>query len=262
MTTMEEIFEAWAPSGARWSPWAKPVLFAHASAGHFSAPLANVVPSEPSAPPQDLIPISAADGSTALVLDVPGPHGVTFGLLLAERGYRPVPLYNSLPSSSESIRSAVDIAPILAALIDGAARLRQLRLPDAAAPAFLLDSRRRHGSGLLMPGDYDNRSVSLPTDFPSASVLLAAGITRVMQVREIGLDPEEDLAHTLLRWQQAGIQIQSLRLSDPEVPPTTITIRRPRLFRAFWQRLAATMGLMRSPLGGFGGILPITSAGG
>jgi hypothetical protein len=33
------------------------------------------------------------------------------------------------------------------------------------------------------------------------------------------------------------------------------------MYRRIWQRVLATMGLRRNPLGGFGGLLPVPSAG-
>jgi hypothetical protein len=107
------------------------------------------------------------------------------------------------------------------------------------------------------PGDFDNRSISLPTDFPSSNFLLSRGIRRVVLVQDDASDPEADLAHTLLRWQQAGVSIMASTLSpDTDVRPRPITVRRPRWFRIAWYGLMARMGLRPNPLGGFGGLLP------
>ena len=53
----------------------------------------------------------------------------------------------------------------------------------------------------------------------------------------------------------------AVALTDPS-RPTPITVRRPFLYRQLWQRMLATFGLKRSPLGGFGGVLPIPSSSG
>jgi hypothetical protein len=108
---------------------------------------------------------------------------------------------------------------------------------------------------------FDNRSVSLPTDFPSANFLIAQRIARVI-VLATTAEPQEDLSHTLLRWQQAGIAIEMVSPLAPELVPMPITVRKPPMFRMLWQRILATAGLRRSPLGGFGGVLPIPSSGG
>jgi hypothetical protein len=128
----------------------------------------------------------------------------------------------------------------------------------------MLDANRRVGSGLsLHPGMFDNRSVSLPTDFPSANLLMSRSIKRAILVQADTLRPQEDLAHTLLRWQRAGITIEAINPLNPAAPQK-IDVPRPPRFRSLWQRLLATAGLRRHPQGGFGAILPIptSSSGG
>src|SRR5438270_13651085 len=82
-----EVFELWAPDESIWSQWVKPVLFAHMPAAPASD---DVVPAATTWPPINWLP--AADGGTALILDVPCDAGVWLGLRAAEAGYRPVPL--------------------------------------------------------------------------------------------------------------------------------------------------------------------------
>src|SRR5947209_18025924 len=82
--TREELFDAWAPAGASWSDWAKPVLFAH-----WPRPL----PAVADVPPPDLSWVPPAADRVALVVDLPGAASVHLGLALAAAGYRPVPLF-------------------------------------------------------------------------------------------------------------------------------------------------------------------------
>jgi hypothetical protein len=219
--------------------------------------------------------VPPADGATAVVVDLPGASGVAAGLLLAESGYRPVPLYNAVPSPGATSMIprgsvAVDMAEVLDALRAGATRLAALRLADESSPAFLLDARRRTGDPpALRPGAFDNRSVSLPTDFPSANLLLASGIRRVVVVQRDERQPQADLAHTLKRWQDAGVEVLVLATGADagEQPgsaassPRPITIVKPRWYRHLWHGMLARMGLRPHPLGGFGGFLPVPSAG-
>src|SRR6266700_8081876 len=88
----EEVFATWAPEASLWSRWVKPVLFAHLD----SAPLLSPAP----APVLNLDWAPAAEENVALVLDFPGAEGVTAGVALAARAYRPVPLYNAVPLPS------------------------------------------------------------------------------------------------------------------------------------------------------------------
>jgi hypothetical protein len=252
----EQIFETWAPAGALWSPWVKPVLFAHLSqlppAPSEPQPAAGRSPTDPAwAPP--------ADDPAVLVLDLPGELGVRLGLQLAQAGYRPIPLYNAAPGPHgvplDRRVSRVDVLPIMTAIRQAGGFLGSLKLPAGAPPAFLLDAGRSAGPALLLPAcDFDNRSVSLFTDFPSANFLLAHGYRRAILVQAGGRQPQPDLAHTLRRWQEAGIAIAAKPLDDAG-PAEPITVARPSWFGWVWYRMLATVGLRRSVHGGFGGFV-------
>jgi len=276
--TQQEIYDAWGPAESEWSQWVKPVLFAHLPDTTGALPAASGDES-----PLTYLPPS--DGETALVLDLPNGLGAQMAVALAQQGYRPVPLYNSCPppkswpspaaetdlsdilfSPTSTIRrAAVEVGPILDAIVANAALLRKARLPAQAPPAFLLDSNRRIGQAgfVAAPGAFDNRSVSLPTDFPSANFLLSRRIRKVVLAQLKSIEPEADLAHTLLRWQQSGIAIGAIALAAETGPrlPQPVTVRRPPLFRIAWYGLLARMGLRPNPLGGFGGLLPDAGRG-
>jgi hypothetical protein len=250
-----QAFAAWAPVTSIWSVWAKPVLFAHM----------------PATPVEDeilLLPVGThalnpppVSERTAIFLDLPGPAAVPIGLALAILGYRPVPLYNSVPGPSFApAGAALDVMPICRALQIIAPQLNRLGIADDAPPVFLLDARRAIGNAPLLPGTFDNRSISLPTDFPSAAFLTAHDIHKVLLVQQSQTAPLEDLTHTLLRYQHAGIEIVAQTLIDPQ-PPARIKVARPSLFRSTLHRLIALAGLRRHPLGGFGGTLPEPSSG-
>lgn len=265
--TSRDAFEIWAPPAAQWSQWAKPVLFAHLGDAHAVAAAEAPVP--PAFPPTYQAAWAApADGRTVLVIDLPGRASVWLAEKLAAKGYRPVPLFNAIPfgrgSGLLSGDAVCDLWPVVAAIAAATPAIAAARLPAVAPPAFLLDADRRTGTGRSpAPGMYDNRSVSLPTDFPSANLLLSRGVTSALLVQARDLEPQPDLAHTLLRWQQAGIEIRAVMVAgDAASAPVAITVSRPRWYRMAWQRLLATAGLRRSPLGGFGGLLPLASAGG
>jgi hypothetical protein len=174
------------------------------------------------------------------------------------------------PVTSESFgpigpptRELVDVWSIVHALQHATPILDAISrsLGDDAPPAFLLDSCRRFSRFLAQPGDFDNRSVSLPTDFPSANFLLSRGIRRAMLIATTDLRPQEDLAHTLLRWQQARIEILGIAIDAAMHEPHAIRVERPAFFRVVWHNLLSRVGLKRSPMGGFGGTLPEPSSG-
>lgn len=244
MAELNEIaFAAWAPDASPWSVWAKPVLFADAvTFGGGGA----------SRPSRDEVARFPGPGATALVIDLPGAAGVELGLALAERGYRPVPLYNA----SRGTGALVDVVPIASALAAGAGELALLRLPDDAPPAFLLDSERMKGSP--QPGRFDNRWLVFPQDFPSAAFLASRGIRRVLVVQH-DAEPRDDLAHVLLRWQRAGIEL-SVAAPAAADAARPLVVKPPSRFRRAWYRALAVMGLRRSNVGGFGAPVPMPSA--
>jgi hypothetical protein len=262
MMTKEEIFSIWAPDNSLWSRWTKPVLFAH-----IDSPISHVPVAE--APP-DVNWSPSPDQKTAFVLDLPGALGVLTGLALATRGYRPVPLYNAVPLPFDQPLNdpitgdpsvAVNVWPILAALRHGADELSHIDLPLDAPPAFLLDANR-HGTGRTpQPDEFDNRSVSFTTDFPSANFLAAHEIQRALLIQKTGLEPQPDLAHALRRWQEGAIKLEALCLS-PLSSSTPLNVPRPSWYGSMFQRALASLGLRRALDGGFGSWIPDGSAGG
>jgi len=257
----EEIFSIWAPENSIWSRWAKPVLFAHLDSALSHIPVTSV-PGDVSWPPPP-------EERVAIILDLPGADGVLTGLALAGRGYRPLPLYNALPlpfgqtllsPATISRVAAVDVLPIISALRTGAKLLAQSTLPSDTPPAFLLDANRK-GTRKMIPDEFDNRSVSFTTDFPSANFLASQSIQRVLLVQKQVLEPQPDLAQTLRRWQDGGLTLERLRLGPPS-PREPFEVPRPAWYGAMFQRALSAMGLRRSSGGGFGAWVPDSSAGG
>jgi hypothetical protein len=247
----ETSYDAWAPAGGVWSPWAKPALFVQMheiqmlsdSLGDWRAIDIRWAP-EPRR-------------ATALVIDLPGLEAARTGVALAAIGYRPVPLYNVTVGS----RPLVAVAPIRDCLMQASAALTEMRIAADAPPAFLLDSKRLKPDILPVPGHFDNRWMVTPQDFPSANLMLSRGIAEVIVVQNDDRPPLEDLAHVLLRWQKAGIRIRSLDAGDTR-GAQEITIKEPSMFRKAWYRVMILAGFRRNAAGGFGGVIPVPSSGG
>lgn len=258
----EEIFAVWAPEGSPWSNWAKPVLFAHMDTTFTNVPQ-----------PESAVDVSsfpAADGKTAMVLDLPGAEGVQVGIALAQQGFRPVPLYNAVPLPTKFYPfdeeiviavAAVDVIPILSALGTETERLAQRHLPLNAPPVFLLDANRR-GDGLNMtPGHFDNRSVCFTTDFPSANFFHAQGIERVVLVLRDRAEPMSDLAHALRRWQDGGLVMERMRIDAPAAPER-FEVSKPSWFGMMFQRALLGFGFRKALGGGFGWWVPDSGSAG
>lgn len=203
-----------------------------------------------------------APGSFAIVVDLPGIDGVVWGMELAYRGFRPIPLYNALPfplrekSITPQLRSksTVNVEPILEALYWQTPRLEKLYLSSAAPPAFLLDADRRIARIDPEPGVFDNRSVCFESDFPSGEFLFVHNIQQVMLLQHDS-DIAGDLSAILLSWQSHGIQIFRKRVTIAG-PAVHVTVQTPSLWRHLWFRISVALGLRRGELGAFGRLVP------
>lgn len=249
--TEQQIFDLWAPLESLWSNWAKPVLFAQLEHAYPSRASLPVEPSNLSVPPADLT------RPLALVIDLPASLSALAGLQLARQGFRPVPLFNT----SHGFNGVVPVQDLLTALRFGADTLQTASLSPDAPPAFLIDSNRMRITGPVLPGKYDNRWLVFPQDFPSARFLKQQRIEGVVLIQEKPGQPASDLAHVLLRWQEAGIPILA-GTCPGDAPPQSVTITKPFRYRALWYHFLAVIGLHRNSAGGFGAVIPETSQGG
>jgi hypothetical protein len=256
--TPEELFSFWAPRESLWSPWVIPVPFAQMSCSD------SVDQSTATQAIEATSILDAAD-SLAVVVDLPGGEAIRFGLALAQRGFRPVPVIDGSPSPLlapfsprlhyEEARAnqivVVDMTDLLAALCAGGKLLQTLSLSANAPPAFLLDSMRMSGEKNTEKAICDNRWKVIPQDFPSAAFLKQQGIRQVILVQKERRRPQEDLAEVLVRWQRAGVE---MLLSDEKHTRQAQAIRigEPPRVRASWRRLLEIFGLHRNSIAAFG----------
>jgi hypothetical protein len=262
MKSGREVFDVWAPEESIWSPWVSPVMFAQISCAEHLVPTSAERPSV-------IWYEEQADRETAIVLDLPGSDAIHSALGLATLGYRPVPVINASPGPirlqlTPAAPSVVtlDMEAIVRSVCMGTSIVSETPLAPEAAPVFILDSRRTAGSTALRPELFDNRWTIFPQDFPSARFLLERGIKRVVLVHtNANAQPQEDLAHVLLRWQEAGLEIFGKVQGNTEVP-VKITVTRPSRFRLVWHRALVLLGFRRSSVGGFGAFLAQGSGGG
>lgn len=257
--TREQVFRAWAPDDSVWSPWVAPAIFAELNCDQ----LAPFTPSR--------IDWAEDMKGDAVVLDLEGKYSVIYGVEFAELGYRPVPVFNAtvgpieisnlgLTTPATAGFSTVDLNPVADNLCMAASLLGARALPPNAPPVFLLEYYRLLGHRSPKEEMFDNRWVVFPQDFPSAQFLLSQGLKQVTLVQHHEMEPQSDLAHVLLRWQEAGIQIFAKQLIRPRerVP---IKVTKPSSFKAAWYRALTILGLRRSSVGGFGSYIPEESSG-
>jgi hypothetical protein len=266
--TGKELFEIWAPNDSIWSQWVSPALFAQIDYVKGEKPAHADLPELPWHEQK-------ARPDTAVVIDLPGADSIRLALELARLGYRPVPIINASPGpfglqlnllsqpnrSTPSAVVVLDMSSLVREICEGTPRVGALTLTSDAPPAFVLDSSRLKGTNPLRDDMFDNRWMVFPQDFPSAKFLAERKIKRVTVVQSEKTQPQEDLSHVLLRWQDAGIEILAKANGDTNLP-SKMTVSRPSRFKASWYRALAIMGLRRSSVGGFGSFIPETSAAG
>lgn len=254
MMKPSELYKLWAPEDSIWSNWAKPVLFADHAFDDRKAQTTDWRSLNLSWAP-------SAGSSTAIVLDLPDADAVWLGVALSQRGFRPVPLYNGVRGPLSFAFPLVNVENIVWALHSLPEVLAGLQLPPDAPPVFLLDYNRMAGGSMVSPGRFDNRWSVFPQDFPSANFLLSHGLHSVVLVQAKPVNPHRDLAHVLLRWQEAGIKILSCG-ADDQTQPAPIQVARPNNFRTLWYQALVIAGLRRNSAGGFGAVVPEPSSGG
>lgn len=246
------LFSIWAPEDSPWSAWAKPVLFVQ-SEEPVPTPLP---PAELAAEIASRITSSRAPahaGGAAIVVDMPGAQGIACGLVLAELGFRPIPLYNATTGQGQEL---IDLNPLRSGLIEGAALLQSIRLPDNAPPAFLIDSRRV--DGMPAPNMYDNRWMVFPQDFPSARALMAAGLGTVVAIRSDAVAMKPDLRWVMRHWKREGVEVKQL---DPATGTERSLDLDTSLFAVFGDHISRWFsGLRKNSAGGFGGTVPVPQA--
>lgn len=197
-----------------WNAWAKYTLFASLDEFGTYAELPDVEQLEVVQRARFAARAAAAAGvpeSTAIVVDLRGAASVAFGAELARRSKTPVslvPTFNNWPYEN----GIVPADETLAALVS--------EDPGASAgkgpPVFMLDAfRLAFRDQEIADGLVDNRYLLSRADFPSAAVLRANGITRVIYVVE-SLDDsdveEDDLHYAFIELQQSGLALSMVDL--------------------------------------------------
>lgn len=194
--TGRDAFKIWAPAGARWTEWARPVPFIAVDKAPVKTVQTNI------ATPQAVI-INTFAPDTAIFVDLYGDKGVEQGIALAKLGYRPVPLYNGTNCQLGAI-ALVDNSGIEGALLWGASELAKLDLPDTAPPAFLLDTCRMHRKFKTNLSIFDNSWDLYEQDIPSAEFFLRHRINKIVIT---GQQIQKDLKKIFYKFQNKGIKI-------------------------------------------------------
>jgi hypothetical protein len=153
----------------------------------------------------------------AVISDLPGPLSVAFAAGLASR-FCPVFTFDNWPHPLGVVPSHTTLGACLyyLPLFRDLAQTR----PQPAPALFVLDANRLNPYR-DQPDQFDNRYVA---PVPSAAALTAAGIKRILYVRPdaSSLTELDDLNTDFVSWEQAGIAVRAVPLSDfSQVDPSS-----------------------------------------
>ena len=194
-----EIFNIWAPRGAKWVQWVRPVPFVAINEDFRAYDVCDfTIP--------NITYIDELPQNTAIIVDLSDDEGIKEGIGLAKLGFRPIPVYNGT-EPQEGAMATVDNNVIEFGLIKGAMELQKLNISDDAPPAFLLDSNRMNRYK-MDDSVFDNSWDIYPQDMPSAKYFIENGIDKIIVVGE---KMQSDLKKILYKFQHEGIKISFVK---------------------------------------------------
>lgn len=190
----KEIYKIYAPNGAKWIDWVRPVPFV-AIDTYNRKPIANFLDRE-------AMFLKKYQQDTAIFIDLPGKESIELGIGLAHMGYRPIPVFNGTDEQQGS-QATTNTYLIESYLINGSQKLKNIELKNDANPAFLLDSHRTNRYR-AKESIFDNSWDLYKQDIPSAEYFKQNGITKIIVVGET---IQRDLKKIFLKFQEKGIEI-------------------------------------------------------
>ena len=190
----KEIYKIYAPNGAKWIDWVRPVPFV-AIDTYNRKPIANFLDRE-------AMFLKKYQQDTAIFIDLPGKESIELGIGLAHMGYRPIPVFNGTDEQQGS-QATTNTYLIESCLINGSQKLKNIKLKNDANPAFLLDSHRTNRYR-AKESIFDNSWDLYKQDIPSAEYFKQNGITKIIVVGET---IQRDLKKIFLKFQEKGIDI-------------------------------------------------------
>ena len=210
--TGKDIYKVWAPVGAKWVDWVRPVPFVaidNCTEVHevcdLTIPKINY--------------INKLIEDTAIIVDIASYESIRDGLALAKIGYRPIPLYNGTTEQNGAM-PIINNHAIEIALTWGAMELEKIKIENSAPPAFLLDSNRTHRYR-MDTSIFDNSWDIYDQDVPTAEYFLKNGINKIIVRGEV---VQRYLCRILYKFQMKGIKIL---FTDGFEEPKEIKIKKP-----------------------------------
>lgn len=188
----KEIYKVYAPYGAKWTEWVRPVPFIAIDL-YNRKPIVDWVE-------RKAMFLEKYQENTAIFVDLFGKESIELGIDLARIGYRPIPLFNGTDEQPNS-QATTDSYLVESSLINGAEKLKNIKISNNANPAFLLDNSRlnRYRSKESI---FDNSWDLYKQDIPTSQYFKQNGINKIIV---IGNSIHRDLRKIFFEFQDAGI---------------------------------------------------------
>ena len=190
----KEIYKIYAPVGAKWTDWVRPVPFVAIDTYH-RKPVGDWLD-------RKAMFLKQYQQDTAIFIDLPGKESIELGIGLAHIGYRPIPIFNGTDEQQGS-QATINTCLVECGLINGSQKLKNIHLKNDANPSFLLDSYRTNRYR-AKESIFDNSWDLYKQDIPSSEYFKENGITKIIVVGET---IQRDLKKILLEFQKNGIEI-------------------------------------------------------
>ncbi len=189
----KEIYKIYAPVGAKWTDWVRPVPFV-AIDTYNRKPISDWID-------RKIIFLNQYKKDTAIFIDLPGKESIEWGIGLADIGYRPIPIFNGTDDQIGA-QAIIDTYLIESCLINGSNKLKHMHIEENANPVFLLDSSRTNRYR-AKESIFDNSWDLYKQDIPTAKYFKENGIVKIIVV---GQTIQRDLRKIFFEFQDSGIQ--------------------------------------------------------
>lgn len=204
----KEIYKIFAPPGAKWIEWVRPVPFV-AIDTYNRNPIGDWID-------RKAMFLKQYQQDTAIFIDLPGKESIELSIDLAHIGYRPIPIFNGTDEQQGS-QATTNTYLLESCLINGSEKLKNIKLRNDANPAFLLDSYRTNRYR-AKESIFDNSWDLYKQDIPSSEYFKQNGITKIIVVGET---IQHDLKKIFLKFQDNGIKIH---ITDGYLPPKGVKL--------------------------------------
>lgn len=190
----KEIYKIYAPKGAKWTEWVRPVPFV-AIDTYIRKPISDWID-------RKVIFLKQYEKDIAMFIDLPGKESIELGISLAYMGYRPIPLFNGTDEQKYS-QATTDTYLVESCLINGYEKLKNISLNNSANPVFLLDNSRTNRYR-AQSSIFDNSWDLYKQDIPTPKYFKENGINKIII---IGNNIQRDLKKIFIEFQNVGVDI-------------------------------------------------------